>query len=244
MNRKIKEGLKEIYAAPVPLEKEKFLAELVLETDERKEGHFAYRDFFMSQICYMRKYNFVISLVLFAFSLTGFHNTNADVLWELSALTPFLALSAALESKKSVRYKMEELELASKFSMKSILMARLIILGIGNVFFLGGVLPVVMMAGNEKLLYTGFYILVPYLLTAFLSLYVVRKIRGEEGIYICFAVAALVSLGFVVMQNLYVQFYAMSYCWKWAAAVIVFLVLTWRECTTLLKETEEYSWNL
>lgn len=244
MNRKIKEELKEIYRAPAPLEKEKFLAKLVLETEEREAGRFVYKDFFMSQICYMQKHNFVISLGLFVFTLMEFHNTNVDILWVLSAFVPFLALSAALESRRSVQYGMEELELASRFSMKSILLARLIILGIGNVFLLGGILPALLMAGREELLYSGFYILVPYLLTAFLSIHMVRKTRGTEGSYLCLVAAGLVSLGFIIMRNLFVQFYEMSNYWKWAVAVVVFLVLTGREYKQLLKESEEYSWNL
>lgn len=244
MNRKIKEGLKKIYEAPEPLEKEEFLTRLALEKEQGEVNHFAYRDFLVSQLLYMRKYNFVISLGLFVFTLAGFGSMNVDILWVLSAFVPFLALSAALESRKSVQYGMEELELASRFSMKSILMARLIILGISNVVLLGGILPVILMAGKEKLLYTGVYILVPYLLTAFLSLYMVRKTRGREGFYLCFSAAGLVSLGFVIMRDLYMQFYEMAYYWKWAVAVVIFLVLTGRECMTLLKESEEFSWNL
>ncbi|MCM1467522.1 MAG: hypothetical protein NC086_05190 [Alistipes sp.] len=244
MNRKIKEGLKEIYSAPAPLEKETFLAGLGMETGEEQNGILSYKDFLLSQFRYMQKHNFAVSLGLFVFTLLFFAGTDVDVIWILSAFAPFLALSAAMEGKRSVRYGMEELEMASRFSMKSVLMARLILLETGNLFLLGVVLPVILMAGKEKMLYTGFYILVPYLLTAFLSLYTLRKVRGSEGGWLCFAAAGMVSLGFIILRNMCVRFYEMSYYGKWAAAVAVFLALTVRECGQLLKEAEECSWSL
>lgn len=243
MSKKIKKYLKELYTAPVPLEKEKFLKKLALEIADRELDGNSYGTFFQSQIRYMQKYNVVISLGLFWLTLARAGRMDPDILWTISAFVPFLALSAVLEGKRSVRYGMEELELASRFSLKFIIMARLIILGAGDMLLLGGILPVILMMGKEKVLYAGFYMLVPYLLTAFLSLYLTRKTRGKEAFYLCFFAAVLVSMGFVILRNSYMQFYELPCYWKWAAAGIVFLVLTGRECITLLKESEEYSWN-
>lgn len=244
MNKKIIKGLKKIYAAPKPAEKEKFLEALALEREQRDGKAFGFGEFLTTQLRYIRKYNFLIGLGLFGIALAGTGGMDKDILWILSAFVPFLALSAVLEGRKSARFGMEELELASRFSMKSVLMARLIILGISNVVLLGGILPGILMAGKQEVLYTGVYILFPYLLTAFFSLYLTRKVRGREGGTLCFAAAALVSLGFILLRNLYAQFYETAYYWKWAACVLIFIVLTGRECTTLIKESEEYSWNL
>ena len=47
-------------------------------------------------------------------------------------LVPFLVLISVTESTRSYRYEMEELELSSRFSLKSIVMARMVILGVGG----------------------------------------------------------------------------------------------------------------
>ncbi len=248
VNKKIIEGLKELYAAPKPQRKDAFLRKLAAKESWRNSNgitdSLSYGKFLTGQLKYMRKYNFLISLVLFGIALAGTGSMNRDILWVLSAFVPFLALSAVLEGRKSTRFGMEELELASKFSMKSVLMARLMILGISDALLLGVVLPVMLMSGKKEVLYTGVYILLPYLMAAFWGLYLTRKVRGGEEETLCFLAAALVSLGFLVMRILDVRFFEAAYYWNWAAAVVVLTALTGRECMRLLKETEEYSWNL
>ena len=50
---------------------------------------------------------------------------NSNVLWITAALLPFVALLAVTEGTRSAVYGMEELELATRFSLKSVLLARL-----------------------------------------------------------------------------------------------------------------------
>ncbi len=54
---------------------------------------------------------------------------NPNVLWITAALLPFVALLAVTEGTRSAVYGMEELELATRFSLKSVLLARLCLVG-------------------------------------------------------------------------------------------------------------------
>ena len=52
-----------------------------------------------------------------------------DVLWIISALIPFIAMSILTENARSGIYLMAELEMAARFSLKSVILARMEILG-------------------------------------------------------------------------------------------------------------------
>ena len=85
----------------------------------------------------------------------------------LAAMIPVLALSFVAEGSRSVRYGMAELEMASKFSMKAVLMAKFTILGIENAVLLAVLLPLLMRNKYYGLLSAAIMILFPYLLSCF-----------------------------------------------------------------------------
>ena len=64
-------------------------------------------------------------------------------------VVPFLVMLSVTESMRSYRYGMEELELSARFSLKSIVMARMLMLGIGNLAVLIAIAGVL---GDDQLL--------------------------------------------------------------------------------------------
>lgn len=58
------------------------------------------------------------------------------------------------------------------------------------------------------MLQTGVYIICPYLLTAFLGLWVIRKAHGKEAVYLCPGIATGVSAGNIIIQQAFPMFYA------------------------------------
>ena len=65
-----------------------------------------------------------------------------NTVWIVSAFTPFLALLLIAESTKSAIYGMNELEMSARFSLKSVVLARLIILGVFNFGIFCIIIPV------------------------------------------------------------------------------------------------------
>lgn len=135
----------------------------------------------------------VISALVFVLSTAGAAGLPADAVWVISALMPLLALTVVSESGRSEHYEMAELEMATRFSLRSVVLARLGILGTENLILLGLLLPVWSSRPEGSVVQTGVCVLLPYLMTAFSGLWVVRRIRGCEAVYICAGIAACIG---------------------------------------------------
>ncbi len=236
MKRKWKRELGEVFWAPPAKRKEEFFQSLELPG-------ISFWEFLRLQIPYIRKWNWCIAVILFGMALAGGRWLDETAVWAAGALTPFLALTAAVESRRSVRCGMEELELSCRFSLKTVVFSRLFILGIGNLVILITLILASMGTTSSDLAYTGTIILFPYLLTSFLDFSLMRKIHRQEGLYVCVAVTALVSvgdlLGSVVLNLTPVFFRQENAFW----GIVILLVLTAREYMKIVKQSEEYVWN-
>ena len=89
-------------------------------------------------------------------------------------------------------------------------------------------------------MHAGVYLLVPYLLTNAVGLYIARRIRGRECIYGILAVAAAVAVIPFATRLLYRE---ELFVW-WLAALVVFGALTVKEWKRNMEKWEEYAWNL
>lgn len=172
--------------------------------------------------------------------------TQGNTLWFVSAVIPILALVAVAENARSEIHGMEELELASRFSLKSVVLARMELLG-GVHFAL--LCTISFLCRTEgRILQTVVYIFVPYLATVAGSTWIVRRIHGREALYGCAALAA--AIGVVPVQAswqaaLFDPYKAEYFGW-WMAAFVVMAGLTFLEYGRKISETEEMvtQWNL
>ena len=160
----------------------------------------------------------------------------------IAAAVPFLALALAAETGRSARYGMEELELAARFSLKAVVAARMGILGIGNLLLLGILIPVWGDLEGNGLWQTGCALLIPYFLTAFLQLWVVRKFRGSENMYACFGITVLVSGLTTLQEQMAVWTFRIPGA-VWAALTVLLAAMALRESARYIKQAEEYVWN-
>ena len=237
MNRDMKERLKEYFAAPEPERKGHFLNSLPAEPMDLT-------DFLLFQAGYMPKWIWCLSVLMFALSLLGAGYFEKDMLWCISACMPILALALVAESGRSERWGMAELEMSTRFSRKSILLARLGILGLADLLLFFLLLPLAYMNGDRSLLETGIYMLCPYLLTVFLGLWASRRVHGRECAWVCGAVALGVSLGNTLMYQSIQGFYAPTGFRWWAAAFVLLSAGVAGQCYKTIKEKEAPVWNL
>ena len=235
MNRKLKNEIAKAFDAPAPREKFHFIHSL-------PRPHIRTRTFVFCQIPFIRKGIWLLSALILVPALWGASCANENTVWIVSAFIPFLALLLITESAKSTAYGMNELEMASRFSLKSVVLARLSILGIFN-FSLFCILIPICSTDGISLLQTGIYLFVPYLLTANISLYLVRHFRNKEVIYGCMAAAVLVSgtnislhymAGFLFQSN--------SLVW-WAVTALLLFAIAAKELYQIFKKTEGVIWN-
>lgn len=259
-NRKkkvLKEELQCAFAAPKPQRREAFLqllSERSLGTERSLETERLLKtglpSFVLSQVMYISKGIWWLSAAVFAAAcllaaspgMEGDRNQN-QVIWGISALAPLLAMTVIAESGRSQSCQMAELEMATRFSLRSVVLARLGILGLENLGML--ILLVFMGRGGDgtvqgcSIVQAGLGILLPYMLTSFLGLWIVRRFRGREAVYCCFGMAACISiLVFVTPGHMRYPEQERNLIW-WAAATFVFGVGTVKQYVRLVGETAE-----
>lgn len=236
MNKRLKNALKTGFEAPAPQRKNVFLNSI----EKQSVSCF---EFVVSQTAYIRKWVWVLSALMFVVAFIVAKYMNQDTLWCISALMPLLALSVITESSRSETYGMAEFELSARFSLKSVVLARLGILGIANLILMGMLVPLAFLNSNVTLLQTGVYMLCPYLLTVALGLWAARKIHGKEAVYFCTAIAISVSLAESLLYHLLPAFYAGHSFIFWIAASLILTAGTANQCSQTIKQTEELAWN-
>ena len=165
MNSVLKKELKKNFEAPAPARREAFLQEFA------EPAGISLFSFLLIQAQYIRKRTITVSICAFATVLFGSMILLADMLRAVSALTPLLALTLVTETGRSEHYGMAELEMATRFSLKSTLLARFGILGMGNLLLLLLLFPLSLRNNDTSPLRAGLFIITPLLLSAFLCLY-------------------------------------------------------------------------
>lgn len=200
--------------------------------------------FILMQATYMRKLTLVLSALLLLPALIGAFYIRENTLWIVSAFVPILGLLAVAEATRSTMYGMSEFEMSTRFSLKSVVLARMSVLGVLDFIILACVILLCCTGSKFSLLQTGLYLLVPYMLTVNISLWIVRHFQSRETIYVCMSVAVLVSgtnvgLHFItdlIYQNAYIV-------WWFILSVLLFAGMA-HEIYLTMKQAEEYTWNL
>lgn len=232
ISRKEKEQLQQAFSVPEPKKKRAFL-----QTLPKKE--IGLDALILSQASYIRKWVWAVSFLLFGTVVLLAQYVEWDVTWILSGVMPFAALLVVMEFAKSLACGMAELEMSSRFSLRTILLARMILLGTVQLL---GLLVAVPMAGTT-LLVNGVYLLVPYLLTAMLGLVAVRKLHGREGLFVCGSIAVVISVLAPMSKYVMPVLYARENRRLWVFGLLLLLAGFVKEYKRTINHLEEFTWN-
>lgn len=242
MNQEMKKMLQDAFEAPEPQNKREFLRRISRTRSSHTE--ITHIQFFLTQASYIRKWVWALSLGIFLIALIGACFMEKDVLWLLSAMMPFLAITAITENIRSEIYGMSELEMATRFSLKSVVLARMGILGIVHLVVLCLITLLGYREGAITVFQTGVYLLVPYLLTDAGGLWLVRKIRGKEAVYASMGLAFLVGVLPIASKYTMTWLYqAKNFSW-WLVVLVVLIGVIVSEWRKNMKRMEELEWNL
>lgn len=232
MRHSWKKGLKAAFEAPAPLGKKEFLYKLT-------PPRVSVMEFAFAQAAYIRRWSRCASVLVFAVSLTGAVVFSVDMVWAISALAPLMALALVSECSRSERYEMEELEMVTRFSLRSVVLARLGVLGMENLAAFCLLLPIGMRNNELGILQAGTYIIVPFLLTTFLSLCVTRRFRGQEGTYIGVTIAVCVSITAFYTHMRVPALYGKDCLVWWVIGMLLLGAGTVGQYKYMIKRTEE-----
>lgn len=188
MNRQLRTKMQQAFAVPKPDPQKK---EMLLRT--LPQPRISMPRFLLVQATYLRKKTLFLSMFLLFLALARAYYTDKDTLWAVSAIIPFLGLLAVTESTRSMVYGMDEFEMSTRFSLKSVMLARMSILGLLDFGILLSLIPLCNARSDNSFFQTGIYLFVPYMLTVNICLWIARHFHSKDVIYACMSVAVLVS---------------------------------------------------
>ena len=239
MSNQLKRSIQKAFAAPKPDQQEKvsFLRSL----PQPQIGMFR---FMLVQASYVRKLSWALSSLILLLALFCACNINEGTLWVISAFVPILGILSVTEGNRSMMYGMSEFEMSTRFSLKSVVLARMSILGLINFAVIAVLAPLCRIGNDFSLLQTGMYLLVPYLLTVNFSLWIARRTNDKETIYGCMCVAVIVSGINTGLRFATDLIYQEIYTSWWLVLSVFLLIELAYEIHCTIKRTEEYTWNL
>lgn len=255
----IQQELKKLYKAPKPDGKRQFMEQYRKRREEQilgpvndgktgdargRAGSFDRKPLSIChmmaiQCTYLTKWVWVVTAAVLGISLYAGARFQAEGWWAACACVPFLGMTAITAAFRSKTWDMAQLEQASRFSLRSIVAARIGILGMGNLLCLLVMCIWMNTAGGRQLL----FLLVPYLFTSFGCLVITRRITGREGIYASAGVASAVSCMEMVLHGMFPWIMEKEYTNWWLAVAVGMLVLAIREWNRSITKMEELSWS-
>lgn len=236
MNRKLRKALQTAFEPPEPLHEKEFIRQF-------PQPSVSTVSFVLSQTGYIRPYVWAVSAAVFLIALSGAGLLEKDMLWVISSLIPFIALSFVTENARSDACGMTELEMAARFSLKELTLARMGILGACHFFLLAALIPLSSVYSPATVFQTGLYLLAPYLLTAFTGLWAVRKVRGKEAVYVCMGIAISVSGLNMFAKTIFPFIYTAGYNLHWLLLLLITGISVIVELRKNLRLTEELTWS-
>ncbi len=239
MKRQLKKGIQKVFEAPKPnkREKERFLRTL-------PQPRISMLQFIMTQAAYLRKWALFLSILLLFPAFIGAYCIDQNTLWTVSALMPFLGLLVVAEGTRSTMYGMDEFEMSTRFSLKSIVLARMSVLGLLDFLILCCAIPLCYSSSNISILQTALYLFVPYLLTVNINLWITRHFRSKEVIYAYLSITVLVSVSNAGLHLMADFVYQLPFVKWWLILSALLAGAMIYEIYITIKQTEELSWNL
>ena len=237
-----KKELGQLYPAPAPVKKEEFL----------KGFHYpkaTKREVIVTQIGYIHKCVWVASflLVLAAVVLGESlfrEGTSCELLWSLSAVTPVLAVLVVTETFRSGVYGMAELEMAARYNLPQILLIRMGVIGAVDLLLILFGVPFVVQKGTIGYIRAAVYLMVPYLCTCVLALWVEKYKKGRETVWYCLICGFFVCGINLLSMEFQEIIYDTEKFYIWMLLFVLSVVLLARQIRCIRQEVEEWKWNL
>ena len=241
MNKKQKDKLQQAFEAPLPTRKNEFLKALPYPRLPKWQ-------LWLQQAKFIKKRTWVGSVGLFFLLFLiclrdGLFLENRQEIGMISALTPMFALITSMELIRSRQYNMEELEMSTRFSLGNVLLIRINLLGIMNMLLFLLLIP--FLAAGQKVAYwqAGVYLLLPYLITSFLTLLAVCHLKTRDTSFVCAAISAAVTIAFETTAYRKPVIYKTEHIGMWLLMAGIFLLLFIIQITMLTRNGEKYVWN-
>ncbi len=155
----------------------------------------------------------------------------------LCCLSVLVILSAVPAFYRSVRYAMYETELVSRFSIVKLLLAKVILIGIGDVVLLFVILWLTVLHTNLRAESALLYILLSGFMTAAGFLYLLGHIPAERLQIGSVGLGCILLCVFFLLKQFFPLFFEQSFSVGWAAACALLLCVCGRQFYYLLHDS-------
>ena len=199
MKNELKDALNIAFYAPEPQNKQVFLKNL-------RPREVSMIEMLFQQARYIRVYAWILTVAVIALAILGSWMNRVETEELIPVIMPFLAAVSVLENDRSMKYGMSELEMVTRFSLRSVILARMVILGIAYMFMIVIISPILVMTFGGEVLVTAMHMLIPYLVTMTISLQLERSVWGRRFEYGTFGVAMLISVFMVWIRDYDIAF--------------------------------------
>ena len=236
----IKRQIREICRSPQPERKAEFFLNMKDQgLLNKRPFRLSQGEFLAGQIVYIEKKIWLLSafLLLFIAWICRYSSGNYPF-----ALTPFLASGILAQTRRSFHWKMAEMEYAARFSLRSVMLARMFLVGTADTAGLMIVILLVSPCFSYSLIRVFLYMMVPYLTASWLGSVYERKQRSDHG-WGSMLICILSSIAFTGAPVFFEQLYDERLTVIWAA---VFILMAWSLMTSIrewIYGMEELVWN-
>lgn len=228
MNDKTRTALKAAFEAPKPERKREFLSKI-------RPREVSTAEILVTQSSYIRKSIWILSALILLTAVIGADRFPDRTVRILGVITPFAAAMGVLETHRSYSCQMAEMEQAARFSLRSVIFARMLVIGIINLAVILLSAGVISAQFNTSVLLMLSKILIPYLLTMAAGLRIERSEFGRNNPFVSIAAATAVSIIFLWINT--TQFVWAELLFTNAliitAAVVLIAVTGWEVFRTL-----------
>lgn len=229
----------------------KMLSKAYASKETNKENKFIHKyekrsrriwDVFKIEIRYMGIQSVLVGMLLCLLFVLVAHMDDINLMWTVSSLIPIGAAVPLFLLSRSERYGMDELEAASRFSLRFVRFVRLFIIGIVTLILFvatGVILKSISVATNIDYM---IIVVIPYLITDFGAMLITRKWHSKGNVL---GIAAVCMLGCIIpfiIKEIRMTNHLPDI--TYGIITVILLVAVCRECILYVKESENLSWNL
>lgn len=196
MNKKTRDYVKRMFKYPPPKRRDEFF-------DLVRPRNVSTFEVLLTQIKYISFRMWLLSIAFVMILFAGCHRVSIDKLYFIEAVLPYIATVGLIETNRSYRYNMYELEKTTRFSLRTVMYARMLIIGIINYLIIISVSGIVAIKSEESIIYIFTKMVTPYLITMALGLRIERHSIGRNSDYISVILALFISFIVIVINIKY-----------------------------------------
>lgn len=160
-----------------------------------------------------------------------------DIAVLLSSSSILVILTAVPLINRSIQYRMNEIEAATRFSISRLLLAKLLMIGIGDSVMLLGLFLVTIFRTSIGVYSTIMYLLLPFLLMSCVVLYLLGHVRMEQFTWKCLVAGAITFILVSIIGKLCPWFYEQAFTCVGLGICLILVVVCVHQIHHIMNKT-------